>query len=143
MKSKYIILICDDEKFLSRMYAYKFEHEGYKVYVVDSGENVVAEMKKIKPHVVILDLMMPVKTGFEVLQEIIDDADTSIKTIPVIVASNLAQDSDIDTVKRLGAVDFLIKTKTTPSDLVAVVEKHLQKCNLDTSKNTEVVFSSV
>lgn len=135
MKSEYIILICDDNEFLSRMYAYKFELEGYKVYVVDSGETVVAQMKKIKPHIVILDLMMPIKTGFEVLQEIIDEADTSIKAIPVIVVSDLAQECDIVTVKKLGAVDFIIKSDITPSDLLVVVEKYLQKLCLKTWKN--------
>lgn len=126
MKNKQTILLCDDDEFLSRMYAYKLENEGYKVVVVNSGEKVVPQAKVIMPDIIILDLIMPIMDGFDVLAELQREDSVALKKIPVIVASNLAQEADIITVKKLGAVDFVVKLNTTPKDLVDTVKKYLQ-----------------
>ncbi len=125
MKSQFTLLLCEDDEFLSRMYTYKLEIEGYKVVVVNSGEKVIPQAKVVKPDLIILDLIMPVQNGFEILSEIFKGTDTLLKNIPIIVASNLAQQTDIDTVKKLGAVDFIGKLNTSPSDLVAKVRTYL------------------
>lgn len=125
MNTAYTILICDDDTFISKMYAYKFELEGFKVFVVNTGDVVIENIKKIRPDIVILDLMMPNMTGFEVLQKLQEDPDETLRLIPIITSTNLAQQTDIDLVRKLNAAEFVVKSEITPSDLLAVVQKHL------------------
>ncbi len=127
MKTKATILLCEDDEFISRMFAFKFESEGYKVVVVNSGGTVIAQMKEVRPDLVILDLMIPQKTGFEVLADLQNEPDASLKKIPIIAASNLAQQSDIDTVKNMNVVDFVVKSRVTPKELLEIAEKYLPK----------------
>ncbi|KKT79360.1 MAG: hypothetical protein UW75_C0015G0003 [Parcubacteria group bacterium GW2011_GWF2_44_8] len=125
MKTEYTILLCEDDESLLRLYTYKLEYEGFKVVEVHSGDLVVAQMKVIMPNLVILDIMMPNKTGFEVLQELNNDPDITIKNIPIIVSSNLGNQSDIDMAKSLGAIDYLVKSRSTPHDLIEKVRQYL------------------
>lgn len=126
MKPNHRILLCDDDAFLSRMYTFKLEAEGFEVVEVKSGELVVAQIKEMMPDLVVLDLMMPIKNGFEVLQDLRKEVDERIKQIPIIVSSNLAQESDINMVKSLGAVDFIVKSRSTPKDLVDKIRCYLK-----------------
>ncbi|OGG66262.1 hypothetical protein A3I99_00190 [Candidatus Kaiserbacteria bacterium RIFCSPLOWO2_02_FULL_45_11b] len=128
MKTEYTILLCDDDEFLIRLYTYKLEFEGFKVVEIRSGDLVVAQMKEVMPSLVILDLILPNKTGFEVLQELNTEENLFLRNIPIIVSSNLSQQSDIDTVKSLGAVDFLVKSRITPNDLVDRIRCYLPHC---------------
>ena len=73
----------------------------------------------------LLDLMMPLKTGFEVLTEIKENGTEEVKKIPIVVASNLGQKSDIDTALSLGAVDFLVKSNISLKELVEKIRGHL------------------
>jgi len=125
MKTEYTILLCEDDESLLRLYTYKLEYEGFKVVEVHSGDLVVAQMKVIMPNLVILDIMMPNKTGFEVLQELNNDPDITIKNIPIIVSSNLGNQSDIDMAKSLGAIDYLVKSRSTPHQLIEKVRQYL------------------
>ena len=104
------ILLCEDEEFVARSYIRKLQVEGYEVVHAHNGEEAFKLLSLEKPDIVILDLMMPLKTEFEVLQDIKSSTDLAIKKIPIIVASNLGQKTDIDTALELGAVDFLIKS---------------------------------
>ncbi|MFH1078337.1 MAG: response regulator [Patescibacteria group bacterium] len=77
-------------------------------------------MKTKKPDLVLLDLVMPVKNGFEVLEEVSKDA--SLKKIPIIIVSNLGQEADVQRGKELGAVDYLVKAEYSlqqVTDLIA------------------------
>lgn len=118
------ILLGEDEEFVARSYVRKLQVEGYEVIHAHNGEEALAFLQKEKPDLVILDLMMPLKTGFEVLQDI-QKLDPEIKKIPVIVASNLGQKSDIDTAMSLGAVGFLVKSNISLKELVAKVREYL------------------
>ncbi len=125
-KIKHTVLLCDDDEFIARMYAFKLESEGYTVVIVESGTKVIEEMRRVRPDLVILDLMMPEKSGFEILQDLNFDTDESLKKTPIIVASNLAQQTDIDLVKAFDVVDFVVKSRTTPKELLEIVERHLK-----------------
>ena len=125
MNTEYKILLCEDEEFVARSYIRKLELEGFKVIHAHNGEDAFKFILEHKPSLVILDLMMPLKTGFEVLQEIQNQTDEDIKKIPIIVASNLGQKSDIDTALSLGASGFLIKSNISLKELVAKVREHL------------------
>ena len=125
MSKKYKILLCEDEEFVARSYVRKLELEGYEVIHARNGEEAIEKLKSEKPHVAILDLLMPLKSGFEVLEQLQKENDPVILKIPIIVASNLGQKSDMDEAKRLGAVDFLIKSNISLKDLAVKVKAQL------------------
>ncbi len=118
------VLIVEDDSFLANIYKTKFEMEGFKVSVADNGESGLADMKKKKPDVVLLDILMPKMDGFTVLKKA--KADPEIKDCPVILLTNLGQKDDVEKGLELGAVDYLIKAHFKPSETVDKVKKVLQ-----------------
>lgn len=120
--AEYTILLCDDDEFISSMYAHKFKQEGYNVIMVNSGDKVIPTLKEHKVDVVILDLILPIMTGFEVLLKLQKDDHTELRKIPIVAVSNLGQQSDIDTAKKLGAVDFVVKSRVTPKELLERIQ---------------------
>ncbi|MFA6105295.1 MAG: response regulator [Patescibacteria group bacterium] len=117
------VLLVEDDIFLSSIYQKKFEMEGFKVTPVDNGEKVLAEAKKKKPDIVLLDILLPKRDGFSVLAQLKEDAET--KNIPVILLTNLGQKDDVDKGLEAGAVDYLIKAHFKPSEIVEKVKKVL------------------
>ena len=122
------ILLAEDDKFISRAYTDGFTRYGYEVIAVTDGEEAIKQAKSEKPDIILLDLIMPIKNGFETLEEI--KANKNIKDIPVIILSNLGQDTDIKKGRDLGAVDYLIKSDYSMSEII----KKINKC-LDNSSN--------
>ena len=119
------ILICEDEEFVARSYVKRLKLEGYNVLHAHNGEESLALMREEKPDLVLLDLMMPLKNGFEVLKEVRDDDE--LKKLKIIVASNLGQKSDIEEAMNLGAIDYIIKSNVSLRELVEKIQKHLSK----------------
>lgn len=113
------ILIAEDEKPMSKALEIKLGRAGYDVKAVYNGEEAIEMMKKEKFDLLLLDLIMPKKDGFDVLEEI---KSKKIKTA-VIVLSNLGQEEDINKAKALGAKDFFIKSDTP----IAQILEHIQK----------------
>lgn len=116
------ILVAEDDKFLLKIYQTKLAKEGYEIVSATDGEEAVQSIKIEKPNLVILDLVMPKKNGFEVLEEI--KADPELKDIPVIVLSNLGQESDVERVMQAGAVDYLIKANFSIEEVMEKIKKH-------------------
>ncbi|MEI6690567.1 MAG: response regulator [bacterium] len=112
------ILIAEDDQFLANAYRVKFEKSNYTVKLVFDGEEALKEVISFKPDIILLDLVMPKKDGFVTLVELKSDPKTA--KIPVVVTTNLSQESDIAKVKDLGAIDYLVKSDTS---LQAIVEK--------------------
>ena len=110
------ILIAEDDSFLSEMYAAKLELENFEVLIATNGEEALDKMKLNKPDIILLDLLMPKKDGFEVLRE--KFIDPGIKDIPVIVLTNLSQKEQIRKCYELGAKDFLIKAYFVPTEVI-------------------------
>ncbi len=110
------VLIAEDDSFLSEMYVTKLELENFKVFLATNGEEALDKMRLYKPDIVLLDLMMPKKDGFDVLREKFSDPE--IKDIPVIVLTNLSQKEQIQECYDLGAKDFLIKAYFIPAEVV-------------------------
>ncbi len=86
------ILLIEDDKFLVRVYAVKLKKLNLDTTILTDGTSALATAKKEKPKLVILDLVMPNKDGFEVLRELKTDPET--KNIPVIVLSALSRESE-------------------------------------------------
>ena len=118
-----VILIVEDDTFLSSTYRLKFTKVGFTVYIAMDGQEAINILQNVRPDVILLDLVMPVKDGFTVLSEV--KANDQYKTIPEIVTSNLSQKEDIDKAKGLGAADFIIKSDVSLDDLVKKVQNLL------------------
>ncbi|MFA6588012.1 MAG: response regulator [Patescibacteria group bacterium] len=118
---KKTILLVEDDTFLAGMYVTKLELEGFRVLLASDGEQAVVLAKKEIPNIMLLDIILPKKSGFEVLQEI--KASASTKNIPVILLTNLGQKEDVQKGLKLGAVDYLIKAHFMPSEVVAKVKR--------------------
>lgn len=117
------ILIVEDDSFLSNIYKTKFEFEGFKVSTAENGEVGLAEARKKKPDLMLLDILMPKMDGFTVLEEL--KKDKAIKNIPVILLTNLGQKDDVQKGLELGAKDYIIKAHFKPSEVVDKVRKVL------------------
>lgn len=119
-KSKLILLV-EDDSFLSNIYKTKFEMEGFEVITAMDGEAGLTFAKTKNPDVILLDILLPKMDGFTVLKEI--KADEKLKNIPVILLTNLGQKDDVSKGLEMGAVDYLIKAHFKPSETVAKVRK--------------------
>jgi len=117
------ILIAEDDKFLNEILTGKVSRAGYEVISVSDGEEAFAKIKSEKPDMVFLDLIMPKKTGFEVLEQMKKDG-VAVGT-PVVVLSNLGQDDDVQKSLQLGAKDYVIKANTSIEDIVAKIQKYI------------------
>lgn len=117
------ILIAEDEDVLLNVLKDRFEAEGWEVATARDGEEAVEAIRKSRPNVVLLDLLMPKKDGFEVLKEV--RGDPEFKTLPIIVVlSNLGSDDDIKRALALGANDYFVKTQHPMSEIVEKVKKY-------------------
>ena len=117
------ILIVEDDKFLNRLYKDHFENEGIRAISLEDGTDVMKIVLKEKPDVILLDLIMPQKNGFDVLQELKANPDT--KNVPVFVSSVLHQNEDIDRVKNMGAYAYLAKYDKQFHDVVNEIKNYL------------------
>lgn len=119
------ITIAEDDQFLSNAYRVKLTKEGYEVIMTADGEELMESLKKEKPDLIILDLLMPKKDGFEALKEI--KADATLRDVPVIIASNLGQTNDIDQGIKMGANDYIVKSDLSLEDLVAKIKNLIKE----------------
>jgi CheY-like chemotaxis protein len=124
-KNQIKILVAEDDKFLIRAYSAKLTKESFIVIMAANGIEAIAKTKAEKPDIILLDLVMPIKNGFDVLYELKQDEAT--KNIPVIITSNLSQEVDIKRGKDLGADDYLVKSDTPIQAIVEKIKQVLAK----------------
>lgn len=115
------ILVIEDDSFLLQMYATKLEKAGYDVKSAVDGVQGLKKAKDNHPDLILLDLVMPAKDGFKVLEELKIDSD--LQNIPVIILSNLSEREDVQKCLQLGAVDYLIKAHFVPSEVIDKIQK--------------------
>lgn len=118
------VLVIDDDKFIRLVYESKLKKEGFIVSSAQDGEEGFEKISKEKPDLVLLDMILPKKNGFAILEEMGSDA--KLKKIPVIVFSALSQPSDIDRALKLGAKRYLPKDEYSPTEIVNEVKKILK-----------------
>ncbi len=119
------IFIVEDDKFLRELISKKLVSEGYQIGQALDGEEGVKKIPEEKPDLILLDLILPGMDGFEVLSKLKENPDTA--NIPVIVLSNLSQESEIKRALDLGATDFLIKAHFIPGEIVEKINQILTK----------------
>lgn len=113
----------EDDLFLAKAYENAFEHLDCDLKILYDGEHVIETMKKILPDLVLLDILLPVKNGFEILEE--RQSISALLNIPIIIASNLGQEEEISRGKSLGAAAYIVKSDTSIADVVKIVKKYL------------------
>ena len=101
----------------------KLTEEGYDISVARNGEEGLKAVRKIKPDLVLLDIIMPKIGGFEVMEEMAKDKD--LKEIPIIIISNSGQPVELDRARKLGAKDWLVKTEFDPREVLDKVVKQI------------------
>ena len=124
-KTKAKILMIEDDTFYLKIYEDQLSRLGFEFIAATNGIEGMHKLLAEKPDLVLLDLMLPQKNGFEWLEEVKKKEET--KNTAVIVLSNLGQQSDIDAAMALGAVDYLVKTNVRMSDVVEKINRWLSK----------------
>jgi len=114
------VLIIEDDKFLRELLSQKLLKEGYEVLEGVDGEAGLKKITEDKPDLVLLDLILPGKDGFEILTAAKSNPETA--NIPVLVLSNLGQQEEVEKALKLGAADFLVKAHFTPGEIVAKIK---------------------
>lgn len=118
------ILIVDDDKFLLNMYTIKFQKDDFEVTTAADGSEAVEKLQAgLVPDAIVLDIVMPVMDGLEVLEKI--RADKLTPNSKILILSNQGQSSDIEKAKQLGINGYIVKATTIPSEVVAEVKRML------------------
>lgn len=121
------VLIAEDDIFLSQLLSTRLEKAEINVLKAFDGEEALEIIKKERPNLILLDIILPKKSGFEVAEEVASNP--MLRSIPIIIISNLGQDSDIERGLALGVVEYLVKAKVSIDDLVTKVKDYLVKAN--------------
>ncbi len=117
------VMVVEDDLFLVQLLANRLTQAGLNVIKASDGDEALTLLKGTKPDLILLDLILPKKSGFEVMEEI--QKNPLLKRAPIIIISNLGQDDDISKGKKLGAIEYYVKAKTSIEDLVSKVEEVL------------------
>jgi len=117
------ILIVEDDPYISKMYRLKFILDGYNVTVAENGKEGLEALKQVSPDIILLDILMPEMDGFEFME--IVKKDPKVDKIPILILSNLGQETEIKRGLDLGAVGYIIKTEYTPAEVVAEIKKNI------------------
>ena len=118
------ILIVEDEEFLIRALKDNLESEGCTVDTAANGDEAIVTIRKKKPDLVLLDLLMPKRDGFYVLEEVKKNPDW--KLIPIIVLSNLGGDAEIKRALEMGASDYFVKSQHPIEEVIEKVKEYLE-----------------
>lgn len=117
------IFIIEDEQSLREILMMRLKDAGFEIETAIDGAEALEKLKTITPDIILLDIILPKVNGFEVLEKIKEDI--RIKDIPVIVLSNLGQDTDIKRALDLGAADYFIKAQHSLLEIVELVKKNI------------------
>ncbi len=119
------ILLIEDDPFLSSLLKNRFAKEGLDVMYASDGQEAIRILNDSQPDIILLDLILPKKSGFEVMETIRQDP--QLRNAPIIIISNLGQPEDMQKGQELGAVEYFVKAKTSIDDLVKNVLNFLEK----------------
>ncbi len=115
------VMVIEDDHFLSSLIKARLVKDGFNVIQAFDGEEAIQALRgEVRPDIIILDLIMPKVTGFEVLQNI--SITPGLEKVPVVILSNLAQDSDIEKARQLGAKEYFVKVKISIDDLIGKIQ---------------------
>lgn len=119
------ILLVEDDRFFRKFYVQKLREKGFEIDEADDGQQGLEKMRSFKPDLVVLDIIMPNKDGFELLKEV--QVDPILQKIPILVFSTLGQESDVAKAKKMGALDFVNKSLFDFNDLLLKINTLAKK----------------
>ena len=108
------VLMIEDDGSIAEMYRLQLEHDGYRVSVATTGEIAFSTLSGSAPDLVLLDLLLPDRSGFEVLAALNERFPNHP---PVVILSNYGEPSMIDRGRSLGAIEYLVKSRVTPAEI--------------------------
>lgn len=117
------LLLVEDDDALANVYTTRLEGEGFEVRRVDNGEDALATALNFKPDLVLLDVMMPKVSGFDVLDILRNTPETA--NLKIIMLTALSQESDKERADSLGVDDYLVKSQVVIADVVERIKYHL------------------
>lgn len=117
------ILFVEDDDALAGVYIIRLQAEGFDVKRVADGEQALAAATAYKPDLILLDIMMPKISGFEVLDILRNTPETA--NVKVVVLTALSQASDREKAEKLGADDYIVKSQVVITDVIARIKHHL------------------
>ena len=118
------ILLIEDDPFLIDIYVTKLEEAGFSIDVANSGDQGLNMIKKAMPDLLLLDIVLPQISGWEILEKI--KQDKKLKNLKVIILSNLGQKDEVKKGLNFGATRYLIKAYYTPSQVVEEIREVLK-----------------
>lgn len=121
------VLLVEDESFLRKMCSKQLTKKGFTVYEAKDGEEALNLFKANQIDIVLLDIILPSIDGFQVLKEIRSYKNKEKKKTPIIMLSNLGQESDIKKAEKMGANDFMIKANFTSREIADKVKSFFKK----------------
>ncbi len=124
MEFKKNVLIVEDEPLLANLLKQRLEKEGIKVTVNRDGQEALRTLREMRPDLILLDLILPKISGFELMETL--RADPQFEQAPIIVISNLGQESDMSRGQSLGAIQYFVKAKVSIEELVEKVKVFLR-----------------
>jgi DNA-binding response OmpR family regulator len=117
------ICLVDDDINLREIYIVNLEREGFEVLPAKDGEEGLTRIRTEQPDGIILDLQMPVKSGLDVLREL--DTDPKLKTIPVVILSNVDDEEMYKKVGKYNTRFYLVKALTSPEKVIKILREAL------------------
>jgi DNA-binding response OmpR family regulator len=119
------VVLIEDDPFLGNIASEKVRSAGYELTFFTTAEDALKELDGKKPDVILLDIVLPKMDGYEFLKLIKEKE--SLKSVPVVVLSNLGSQDEIEKGLSLGAISYLVKSNITPDDIVKKVEETMSK----------------
>ena len=108
------VLLIEDDSTIAEMYRLQLDYDGYHVTVVNTGEGAIRALEASRPDIILLDLLLPDRSGLEVM---VDINRAFSDHPPVVILSNYGDPSMIDRGRSLGAIEYLVKSRITPADI--------------------------
>ena len=118
------VLLIEDDKDQILLYQTKFELDGYGFLAAKNGPEGLKLAEQEKPDMILIDLLMPGMDGIEVLEKL--KANPATKNTPAIIVTNLDKHEMVEKAMKLGALDFIVKSKIPLRDMMSRIENHLK-----------------
>lgn len=118
------ILLVEDDPFIRDMYSFKLKEMGYSVTASETGKEAIEKINKKKPDLILLDIVLPKKDGWEILKKV--KQNPKFQDIFIVMLSNLGQKREVEKGLKLGAEKYFIKAHYTPQQVVEEIQKLLK-----------------
>lgn len=118
------VLVVEDDRSIADMYRVQLEYDGYRVTVVPTGEAALETLSARRPDIVLLDLLLPDRSGLEVMVELKEKLPDPP---PVVILSNYGEPAMIERGLALGAVEYLVKSRVTPDSVSRAIPGWIER----------------